>query len=621
MAKKENTILTIDIGGDSLKMAEFMVLPENSGIRLMRFGVKEYSDEQKEQPLDKTFSELFPNMLEEYGFVSSSVMVSISGQVAFARLSKLPPRNDDKSKIRNVIDFEAKQTIPYPMNEVIWDSQLVVRHRDLEVKPEEPKEPEAEKVEDPENPAVEEAAQSGEEMEALIVAVKKDLLTDIAELIEDHGKTVSAIEIAATASYNAARAIQLGEQGCDMILNIGGRCSSLIFVDHSRIFVRVIPIAGFMITQQIAKEFNISNPEAEELKRRHGFVALGGAYEEPESEVAATISKIARNVMTKLHGEINRTITMWRSQNGGERPQRVFLAGGGSLMEFTNRFFEEKLRITVDYLNPFNIIDIGPDISKNKLNEVAPMFSEMIGLALRWVISCPVEINLLPDSIKLRRAFQKKKPYIYASCVSIILCLIVFYFGVNQRLQIDKTKVEKAASAVKNTERMVSVVQNLRREFDGLKGQYDEALGIIRKRTVVPNRFNELQRVMPNDLWMTSVKLYNTASEKKEEGQRGGGMGGPDDLWAGMGNYGGGHQQAVVPKSEFDALELDGHSLVMREDILNEKTFMENLLKTTAFQNSEDAVGYINNYFIGPRGKNNVTSFKIRIKLKEPIKL
>ncbi len=618
MAKKENTILSIDIGGDSLKMAEFMVLPENSGIRLMRFGVKEYSDDQKEQPLDKTFGELFSSMLEEYGFESSSVMVSISGQVAFARLSKLPPRNDDKSNIRKVIDFEAKQTIPYPMNEVIWDSQLVVRHLELEKKPEEP---EAEKVEDPENPAVEPPPQSGEEMEALIVAVKKDLLTDIAEMIEDHGKTVVAIEIAATASYNAARAIQLGEQGCDMILNIGGRCSSLIFVDHSRIFVRVIPIAGFMITQQIAKEFNISNPEAEELKRRHGFVALGGAYEEPESEVAATISKIARNVMTKLHGEINRTITMWRSQNGGERPQRVFLAGGGSLMEFTNRFFEEKLRITVDYLNPFNIIEIGPDISKQKLNDVAPMFSEMIGAALRWVISCPVEINLLPDSIKSRRAFQKKKPYIYASCVSIILCLIVFYFGVNQRRQIDKTKVEKAESAVKSTERMVGVVQNLRRDFDGLKGQYDEALGIIQKRTVVANRFNELQRVMPDALWMTSVKLYNTASEKKEEGQSHGMGGGPDDLWAGMGNYGGGQQQQAVPKSEFDALELDGHSLVMREDILNEKTFMENLLKTTAFQNSEDAVGYINNYFIGPRGKNNVTSFKIRIKLKEPIKL
>ena len=617
MAKKENTILSIDIGGDSLKMAEFMIHPEGGGMQLIHFDFAEYSDEQKEMTLDECFAELFPTMLNENQFLSTNVMVSISGQVAFARLSKLPPRGDDKSNIRKVIDFEAKQTIPYPMNEVIWDSQLVVRSSELE---------QVKQVsEESENPEeLEEGAEEPvlftEEMEALIVAVKKDLLTDIAELIEDHGKKVVSIEIAATASYNAARAIQLGEQGCDMILNIGGRCSSLVFVDHSRIFIRVIPIAGFMITQQIAKEFNISNPEAEDLKRRHGFVALGGAYEEPESEVAATISKIARNVMTKLHGEINRTITMWRSQNGGTRPRRAFLAGGGSLMEFTNRFFEEKLRIPVDYLNPFSIIDIDQNVDKAKLNAVAPMFSELIGSALRAVINCPVEINLLPDSIKGRRSFQKKKPYLYASCVTIIFCLLVFYFGVSQRLEIDKAKVERAETAVKSTEKMVTVVQNLRREFDGLKGQYDEALNVLKKRAVVPTRFNELQKAMPDAMWMASVKLYNTASEVKTATAESDTFN-PDNPWAGMDGFGGEMGQKKAEIKEYDALQLVGHSLVMREDILNEKAFMENLLKTTVFQNSDDAVGYIDKYFIGPKGKDNVTSFKIKIKLKNPVKM
>jgi Tfp pilus assembly PilM family ATPase len=614
MAKKENTILSIDIGGDSLKMAEFMIFPDGGGMRLLRFDVREYNDEQREMTLDQSFSEIFPAMLSENHFVSTDVMVSISGQVAFSRLSKLPPRGDDKSNIRRVIDFEAKQIIPYPMNEVIWDSQLVVRNIEAEQQDAEP--------EDPENPVAPEepaAPKTTEEIEALIVAVKKDLLTDIAELIEDHGKKVVAIEIAATASYNAARAIQLGEQGCDMILNIGGRCSSLIFVDHSRIFIRVIPIAGFMITQQIAKEFNISNPEAEELKRRHGFVALGGAYEEPESEVAATISKIARNVMTKLHGEINRTITMWRSQNGGTRPRRAFLAGGGSLMEYTNRFFEEKLRIPVDYLNPFTVLDIDQDVDKNRLNTVAPMFSELIGSALQAATNCPVEINLLPDSIKGRRAFQRKKPYLYISCVTVIFCLLVFYFGVGQRLDIDKTKVQRAESAVKNTEKMVKAVQGLRRDFEDLKGQYDSALGVIKKRTVIPGRFNELQKAIPDSMWLSSVKLFNTATEVQQ--QKSGTSFDPGDPWAGMGGGGFGGEQKPAESKDYDALKLVGHSLVMREDILNEAAFMEKLLKTTVFQNSDDAVGYVDKYFIGPKGKDNVTSFKIKIKLKNPVKM
>ena len=81
-----------------------------------------------------------------------------------------------------------------------------------------------------------------------------------------------------------------------MMLNIGGKFSSLIFLDGSNIFIRSIPIAGDAITQQISKEFNISFNEAEELKIRHGFVGLGGAYEEPDSVVASTVSKIIRNV-------------------------------------------------------------------------------------------------------------------------------------------------------------------------------------------------------------------------------------------------------------------------------------------------------------------------------------
>ncbi|MDP7345302.1 MAG: RNase adapter RapZ, partial [Alphaproteobacteria bacterium] len=50
---------------------------------------------------------------------------------------------------------------------------------------------------------------------------------------------------------------------------------TLLFLDGDRFFARTIPIAGYSITQQIAKEFAISPEEAEILKRRHGFVALG----------------------------------------------------------------------------------------------------------------------------------------------------------------------------------------------------------------------------------------------------------------------------------------------------------------------------------------------------------
>ncbi|MDD3115852.1 MAG: pilus assembly protein PilM, partial [Victivallaceae bacterium] len=284
--KKENTVLAIDIGGDSLKMAEYLVMDDGAGLELEKFDVREYPDELKELPLNEIFAETFSAMLEENDFISKSVVVSISGQVAFVRLSKLPRKiKDDKGNIQKIVELEAKQTIPYPMDEVIWDFQLVkytvpgLREEKTEEEPE-----------DEEDASQEPEFEDVDELESLIVAVKKDLITEIGELLEEHGKFIVSIEIASTAAYNAAKAVSIGDESCDMILNIGGRCSSLTIIDKSRIFTRVIPRAGFAVNQQICKEFNISVPEAEDLKRRHGFVALGGAYEEPDSEVAATIS-------------------------------------------------------------------------------------------------------------------------------------------------------------------------------------------------------------------------------------------------------------------------------------------------------------------------------------------
>ena len=179
----------------------------------------------------------------------------------------------------------------------------------------------------------------------------------------------------------------VGEENCEMILNIGGRCSTLIFIDQGSYFERTLAIAGNTITQQISKEFGVSLKEAEDLKRRHGFVALGGAYEDPDSEVAAIISKIIRNVMTRLHGEINRSINLYRAQQKGRKPEKLYLAGGSSVMTYTPRFFSEKLKIPVEYLNPFQITAIADDVDKDALSEVAHVFSEVILYCINGGIS------------------------------------------------------------------------------------------------------------------------------------------------------------------------------------------------------------------------------------------
>ena len=117
--------------------------------------------------------------------------------------------------------------------------------------------------------------------------------------------------------------------GCDMVISIGGRTTNLLFLEGDKFFARTIPIAGHTITQQIARKFSIGQPEAEELKRRHGFVAK--TDEDTGTEASGDVAKIVRNVMRRLYGEISRSISIYKAQQHGSDPVKIYLTGGTTI--------------------------------------------------------------------------------------------------------------------------------------------------------------------------------------------------------------------------------------------------------------------------------------------------
>jgi hypothetical protein len=125
------------------------------------------------------------------------------------------------------------------------------------------------------------------------------------------------VDVAPMALYNAVRYNYPDLAGCTMVLDIGARTSNLLFIEESRIFSRSIPVAGNTVTQEIAKELDVSAEEAERLKTENSVVGLGGVYAGPDGAAADLISKVVRNVVTRLHAEVNRSINFYRSQQGG----------------------------------------------------------------------------------------------------------------------------------------------------------------------------------------------------------------------------------------------------------------------------------------------------------------
>ena len=99
---KEDRILAIDVGGDSLKLAEF-VYPDDGGVILEKFAFAEYeldldnAEADSEDDFAEKFEDSLRTLLDEHDFIAKKVRMSISGQSAFIRLAKLPPLGDEKA--------------------------------------------------------------------------------------------------------------------------------------------------------------------------------------------------------------------------------------------------------------------------------------------------------------------------------------------------------------------------------------------------------------------------------------------------------------------------------------------------------------------------------------------
>jgi hypothetical protein len=227
-------------------------------------------------------------------------------------------------------------------------------------------------------------------------------------------------DVSPAALCNAFRYNYGDLQDCTMLLDIGAKTSNLLFFENGKVFSRGIGLGANTITQDFASEAKLKFEIAEQKKVAEGFVSLGGAYEEPESEHQAAIAKIARQFMTKLHIQVNQTMQFYRGQQGGSAPLRLFLSGGASIMPYTAQFFAEKLNVPVEYFNPFRNVQIDPAVNLEDLARVAHSLGEVVGLGLRNLANCPVEMNLMPTSTLRWRTFNEKKPYFIFTLLSLV---------------------------------------------------------------------------------------------------------------------------------------------------------------------------------------------------------
>ena len=403
----------------------------------------------------------------------SAVWYAVAGHTVFTRFVKLPPVQPDR--VAQIVEFEARQNVPFPINEVVWDYEFV--------------------------------SEGNGETEVVLVAMKSDALNEINDQVVAAGAKTSGVDVAPMALFNTFRYSYPDVDETAVLIDLGARSTNLVFVDGGKLFTRNFLVGGAAISAAVAKEFGISFAEAEALKIAQGFVAQGGAVQEHSDPETAALSRVIRNTVSNLHTQIMRTITFYRTQQGGSQPKRVFITGGGALLGNIAIFLEEKLKLPVEIFNPLRGVQIDRSLKADSAHAESPFMGELVGLALRSSGGCPSEVELVPTAIANARDAARRTPSLLlaAVCLWAALGTGIFYHQNTQRVIEEKLGAMRQENQnLKSLATQINALNARQTELMGLSTQLEQA---VAERSYWVRLMTEINNKFDNDLiWLTLIE-------------------------------------------------------------------------------------------------------------------
>lgn len=466
-------IISLNIGSQTLGVAEFFAQP-NGGLLLNAFRLRDVApDGAADVSRPAQIADALRESLAELRIAGMPVNYAIAAQSVFTRFVKLPAV--DEEKIERIITFEAQQNVPFPLEEVIWDYQLV-------------------------------GAGADEQIQVVLVAVKADLLEEINGAVEGSGLRTNIVGVATMALYNAFRYNYSELDGCSLLVDVGARTTNLLFIEPAKIFTRSVAIGGGAITAAIAKEFNETPATAEYRKKRDGFVSLGGAYEEPADPDVARVSKIIRSTMTRLHSEIMRSISHYRAQQQGSAPARIFLCGGSASTPYMREFFQEKLQVPVEFFHPLRNVAVTAGMEPSTVSQSTHLLGELVGLALRSATTCPMELNLRPATVVARQQLERRRPFFILAAACIVAALVgwgVYFMRAAQLQTRASERLEEKIDAMRRVDGQMAQVRKQTTSLDSLAAPLVSA---IQDRAFWTQIVEDLNARLPKEnIWITEL--------------------------------------------------------------------------------------------------------------------
>jgi type IV pilus assembly protein PilM len=341
---RNKDIIGVDIGSSGVKLVQLRLLKE--GYHLQHVGLLPLS---AEAIVDNTLMdsssvvETVKQLVHSLGVKGKEFACSISGNSVIIRKISLPLMSVEE--LEDQIRWEAEQYIPFDINDVNIDFQILSPDRHEMTK-----------------------------MNVLLVASKKDIINDYQTVFAEAGLKLVVVDVDAFAVQNAYETNYPEERNeVVALVNIGASIINMnIVCAGSSLFTRDVQMGGRLYTEEIQKQFGLSEEDAENKKLT--------AADSGEVRLMDIITRVNDTIAL----EIRRSLDFYNSTAGEGMISKVYLSGGAAKGAQLIEVVKRKLSLPVEMLNPFRKVTVNEkEMSASYLEEIAPMVTIAVGLATR----------------------------------------------------------------------------------------------------------------------------------------------------------------------------------------------------------------------------------------------
>ena len=438
----------IEIGQAALKAIKLRPDPASGRVVAEAFDLVKHP-KILSQP-DANPGQLIPEAMETFlgrnSLKGCRVAVSLPGQSALARFIQLPPV--ESSQIGKIVEYEARQQIPFALEEVIWDYQ-------------------------PLGGGTEEGGYTLE-AEVGLFAMKRDQVETALAPFVDRKIEVDLVQIAPLGLYNFLTYDRLGVRPgkefdapdeYTIVCDMGADNSTLLISNGDKIWIRNVNVGGNHFTRALVKDQKLTFAKAEHLKCN--------ATKAPDPRA---VFQALRPVFNDYVAEIQRSIGYFSSVNRDAKITKVLGVGNGFKLAGLQKFLQQNLRHPVERVDRFQGVVGDAVLNDDVFRDNVAGFVVPYGIALQAAGQTRITTSLIPPEIVQERKIRQKKPWAALAAGTLLAGIAVSGLGYGSSL------AAVSEDRWGGTEREVAGWNG---EVGALKSDYDAQLADITKTAEV----------------------------------------------------------------------------------------------------------------------------------------